>query len=61
MHDPTTREAFATAHENVNGYFVVSEPVSNDMIEGVFASRKAHGREFPWNPKCRLDKAENME
>ena len=36
MHDPATREAFSTARENVNGYVLVSEPVSIDLIEGVF-------------------------
>ena len=57
MHDPSTREAFSTARENVNGYVLVSEPVSVDMIEGVFDLDKGTWENF-YNPKCRLDKAE---
>ena len=57
MHDPNVREAFATARENVNGYVLVSEPVSIDMIEGVFDLEKGTWENF-YNPKCRLDKAE---
>ena len=57
MHDPATREAFSTARENVNGYVLVSEPVSIDLIEGVFDLDKGTWENF-YNPKCRLDKAE---
>ena len=52
MHDPATREAFAKARETVNGYVLVSEPVSTDVIEGVF-DLEAGAWEFPWGPKCR--------
>ena len=57
MHDPSTREAFSTARENTNGYVLVSEPVSIDMIEGVFDLDKGTWENF-YNPRCRLDKAE---
>ena len=57
MHDPATREAFATARETVNGYVLVSEPVSTDVIEGVF-DLEAGTWEFPWGPKCRPGLAE---
>ena len=46
MHDPATREAFSTARENTNGYVLVSEPVSIDLVEGVFDLDKAHGKIF---------------
>ena len=57
MHDPATREAFSTARENTNGYVLVSEPVSIDLVEGVFDLDKGTWENF-YNPKCRLDKAE---
>ena len=52
MHDPATRDAFSTARETANGYVLVSEPVSVDVIEGVF-DLEAGIWEFPWGPKCR--------
>ena len=36
MNDPATKEAFSTARETVNGYVLVSQPVSVDLLEGVF-------------------------
>ena len=57
MHDPSTREAFATARETVNGYVLVSEPVRTDFIEGVF-DLEAGTWEFPWGPKCNPGRAE---
>ena len=59
MHDPATREAFSTARENTNGYVLVSEPVSIDLVEGVFDLDKGTWENF-YNPKCRLDKAEEI-
>ena len=60
MHDPATREAFASARETVNGYILVSKPVSVDVIEGVF-NLEAGTWEFPWGPKCRPDLQNNTE
>ena len=57
MHDPAVREAFSTARENTNGYVLVSEPVSIDLVEGVFDLDKGTWENF-YNPTCRLDKAE---
>ena len=59
MHDPATREAFSTARENTNGYVLVSEPVSIDLVEGVFDLDKGTWENF-YNPKCRLDKARRI-
>ena len=57
MHDPATREAFSTARETVNGYVLVSQPVSVELLEGVF-DLEAGTWEFPYGPKCRPGLAE---
>ena len=60
MHDPATREAFSTARENVNGYVLVSEPVSIDLIEGVFDLDKGTWENFTIQSVV-LTKQKNME
>ena len=57
MNDPATKEAFSTARETANGYVLVSQPVSVDLLEGVF-DLEAGTWEFPYGPKCRPGLAE---
>ena len=55
MHDPAVREAFSTARENTNGYVLVSEPVSIDLVEGVFDLDKGTWENF-YNPRIRSER-----